>query len=100
MASQQHLDILKQGVKSWNKWRKKHPETQPDLRRADLADINKGMLNGVNFHRAKLDGANLNQTILSTACLTYADLSDADLSAANLSHVDLAVLISSSQTSL
>lgn len=89
MPNQQHLDILKQGVKSWNKWRKKHPEIQPDLRRADLADINKGMLNGVNFHRAKLDGANLNQAILSTARLSYADLSDADLSGANLSHADL-----------
>ena len=89
MTNQQHLDMLKQGVRTWNKWRKKHPEIQPDLRKANLADLNKGMLNGVNFHRADLAGANLNKAILSSAHLSYADLSGADLSQANLSYADL-----------
>ncbi len=83
MANQQHLDMLKQGVRSWNKWRKKPPEVQPNLRKANLADLNKGMLNGVNFHRADLAGANLSKAILSSARLSYADLSEADLSGAN-----------------
>ena len=89
MTNQQHLDMLKQGVRIWNKWRKKHPEVQPDLRKANLADLNKGMLNGVNFHRADLAGANLSKAILSSARLSYAELSEADLSGANLSHADL-----------
>jgi len=36
MANQEHLDILKQGVKTWNKWREKHPDIQPDLSEAHL----------------------------------------------------------------
>src|SRR5947207_4199158 len=36
MANQVHLDILKQGIEVWNKWRNEHPEIQPDLREADL----------------------------------------------------------------
>ncbi len=36
MANQEHLDILKQGVETWNQWRKEHPEIQPDLGEAIL----------------------------------------------------------------
>ena len=38
MANQEHLDILKQGVDEWNRWRQKHPEILPDLREADLSE--------------------------------------------------------------
>src|SRR2546429_9894236 len=31
MANQEHLDLLKQGVDVWNKWREEHPEIKPDL---------------------------------------------------------------------
>ena len=31
MANQEHLDILKQGVEVWNKWRKEYPKINPDL---------------------------------------------------------------------
>ena len=37
MANQQHLDILKQGVETWNQWRKENPDINPDLREADLS---------------------------------------------------------------
>jgi len=31
MADPEHLAVLEQGIKAWNKWRKRHPEIQPDL---------------------------------------------------------------------
>ena len=40
MANQVHLDILKQGIEVWNKWRNEHPEIRPDLREADLRFAN------------------------------------------------------------
>ncbi len=47
MANQKHLDILKQGVETWNLWRKKHPSILPDLSNADLnsADLDDADLN-------------------------------------------------------
>jgi hypothetical protein len=37
MANQEYLDILKQGVEVWNKWREEHPdEVEIDLSGADL----------------------------------------------------------------
>lgn len=40
MANQEHLDILKQGVDTWNAWRKQHKEALPDFREADLQEAN------------------------------------------------------------
>ena len=39
MANQEHLDILKQGVKAWNQWRKEHPEVEPDLSEIQFARL-------------------------------------------------------------
>jgi hypothetical protein len=36
MANQEHLDMLKRGVDTWNMWREEHPEIQPDLSKVDL----------------------------------------------------------------
>ncbi len=36
MANEEHLAILKQGVKAWNAWREEHQETLPDLEHANL----------------------------------------------------------------
>src|SRR5438045_84900 len=48
MANQEHLDILKQGVKTWNQWRKEHSDMQPDLKGADLYNAN---LQGVDLSK-------------------------------------------------
>jgi uncharacterized protein YjbI with pentapeptide repeats len=86
MANQEHLDLLKQGVGTWNTWREKHPEIQPDLGGANLsnADFSKVNLSGAylgrtNFHRTKLAQANLSKAILKRANLTKADLTEANL---------------------
>ncbi len=50
MANQAHLDILKQGVEAWNRWREKHLDIHPDLI-------------GVDFCKADLSQANLSEAV-------------------------------------
>jgi hypothetical protein len=71
MANLEHLDILQQGVETWNQWRNQHRDIRADLSRTDLSDAN---LSDANLRGADLRGANLR---------------DADLTAANLSQVGL-----------
>ena len=95
MANQKHLDILKQGVDVWNKWRESSEE-KPDLSKADLSNAN---LSGANLSGAGLSGVNLSGADLRRADLGKANLRDdnlpgailsgADLSEANLSGADL-----------
>ncbi len=102
MANQEHLDILTQGVRIWNEWRKQHPEVQqPDLRSANLsevdlkgANLSKANLGGADLRRANLGGADLNganlyEANLGGADLTSANLTSVDLTGANLSDADL-----------
>ena len=86
MANFEHLAILKQGVETWNRWRKKRLSVTPDLERADLfeAHLHEANLNGANTFKANLARANL-----SGANLSGADLRSANLSGANLSGADL-----------
>src|SRR6266480_245579 len=81
MANQEHLAILKQGVKVWNKWREEHSDIQPDLSDANLYQAN---LYQANLYQANLHEANLGEASLGYAHLTYANLSKADLSKADL----------------
>ena len=91
MAKPQHLDILKQGVEVWNRWRKENPETPPDLSHAILfganlskADLRMAKLGGVKLRGANLSGANLRGADLVEADLIGVDLSGAKLREANL----------------
>jgi hypothetical protein len=43
VANQEHLDILKQGVETWNQWWQEHHDIQPDLSGVDLSEA---FLNG------------------------------------------------------
>jgi hypothetical protein len=81
MANPEHLEILKRGVKVWNKWRDEHKEVVPDLNGADLslADIRLA-----NLSRAKLSSATLRSADLKSADLRSTDLSGAVLSGAEL----------------
>jgi len=96
MANQEHLDILKQGVWTWNQWRKKHIDIRPDLSRADLsrailweADLREATLSGADLSGANLAYADLSQADLSGAALHNADFSRADLSGAKLDDANL-----------
>lgn len=91
MANHEHLEILKQGVEVWNKWRKDNSKINPDLSEADIEALN---FSGINFHRTMLIGAKLGTSSLCGADLSYASLQNAflmgaDLTAANLVNSDL-----------
>lgn len=89
------------GVKLWNEWRDKNPNTQPNLRLAELsgqvlidvnlsgADLSGANLSVCEMTNANLDGANLSDTNLSFAGLSGAILSNANLHGANLQGIDL-----------
>jgi uncharacterized protein YjbI with pentapeptide repeats/class 3 adenylate cyclase len=77
MTIEEQLDILLQGARVWNVWRRKeHPEIQIDL-------------SGANLSRANLRGATLKEANLGRAVLQEADLSGANLTGANLSNANL-----------
>ena len=91
MANQEHLDILKQGVEVWNKWRENNKIVMPDLNTANLVnedlhfyELYLTKLNGADLSGANLVGANLNGSILNSA-----NLIGATLIAANLDGIDL-----------
>lgn len=86
MTKKLHLDLLKEGVVSWNQWREKNPEIQLDLYKANLSGAN---LRGVHLSEANLREANLTGADLREANLYMAKLSGANLSAAKLSEADL-----------
>jgi len=96
MTNEEHLDLLKQGVHTWNKWREKNCEIQPDLSGANLIWVNRSGANPIraNLHRADFQQANLSKADLSGADLTRTSLyktnfSEANLQEANLSYANL-----------
>src|SRR6266487_1755184 len=103
MTNQEHLDILKQGVEVWNKWRQEYPEVKPDLSDADLSKIT---LTGFitrkftfgyhpNFYSASIIGVDLTGANLARANLSKAEMAGADLKGANFTEAVLidAILI-------
>jgi TIR domain/Pentapeptide repeats (8 copies) len=86
MANPEHLQILKQGVETWNAWRKQHEDIRPDLSEANLSEA---ILSGADLSEANFEAANLSKAKLSKANLSEAKLSEANLSEANLSEANL-----------
>jgi len=72
MANEEHLRILKQGVEAWNKWREENPDTEPDLRGANLSRAN---LSGANLSRANLREANVERALVGRSRFGDVDLS-------------------------
>ncbi len=89
MANPEHLEILKQGVEVWNKWRDENPEIFPDLSMLDLRnmDISFANLRHADLTHADLEHANLRHADLSHSEISYAYLINADLNNATLSYV-------------
>jgi Pentapeptide repeats (8 copies) len=90
LANKRHLNILRGGVKTWNKWREEHPKIQPDLSGAELnARLGFANLRGANLREAMLFGANLGGANLSRADLLGTSLDGAHLGEANLFKANL-----------
>jgi hypothetical protein len=86
MANNEHVALLKQGVAAWNAWRRENPDIRPDLREADLREVNLG---GANLIKADLRRTDLREADLSGAGLIRADLREVNLGGANLRGADL-----------
>ena len=96
MAIPQHLDVLKQGIKAWNKWRQENPGAEPDLAGAKLskanlkkANLSETDLRWADLTSANLESANLNRADLRRAILSRTNFKRANLSEANLSETYL-----------
>ncbi|MBW2144226.1 MAG: pentapeptide repeat-containing protein [Deltaproteobacteria bacterium] len=76
MAHQKHIEILKQGVDVWNKWRKEHLSEKP-------------YLTGVNLRGAKFSGGAFSRSHLMGAYLGWADFSKTDFNKAHLARANL-----------
>jgi hypothetical protein len=100
MANDEHLKLLKQGVKAWNEWRVKHPEILPDLRMTNLshadlseADLTEADLANANLNASFFDNGNLTSANLTGANLVSAELVGANLSNAVLQNADFTVAL-------
>jgi uncharacterized protein YjbI with pentapeptide repeats len=91
MTNLEQLEILKQGVRVWNRWRAENPGVDINLSGSDLygVDLGGANLNGANLERAFLEKANLVKADLIGANLSQANLIDARLFEANLTGANL-----------
>jgi kumamolisin len=84
MANPQHLEALRKGSAAWALWREDHPDTVPDLSRAQLAGVD---LQDSDLIDADLSSANLRRAKLAKCNLAGARLGGADLTGAQLPEV-------------
>jgi len=96
MANLVDIQLIKQGVETWNRMRRENPKHRPDLNGIILAganlcevDLHRTNLSGTSLKGANLSGAFLLEADLSGACLHGANLSGANLGEANLSGASL-----------
>lgn len=91
MANQEHLDLLRQGVKAWNQWRETEPDMDVDLRSAHLdgARLAEIHLEKADLTGIQLKNANLAEAHLEGAWLLGAHLENANLAEAHLEGVGL-----------
>ncbi len=91
MSKKSHIDIIKQGVDIWNKWRAEHPDETPNLFNENLCffTLIDADFRGVNLWEAKLRKARLWRADLQKSDLCFCDLSGAELADARLKEANL-----------
>lgn len=82
MANEEHLAILRQGVKVWNEWRKENPHIKPDLTKVRFKIFS-------NYSKANFSESNLSEANFSGNSLTETNFSAADLTKVNLAQTNL-----------
>jgi len=75
MATQNHLKILKDGWRTWQDWRREHPDIIPNLKRATLSGVD---LVDFDLTRVNFRGADLSYATIAVTSLAYANLASAD----------------------
>jgi uncharacterized protein YjbI with pentapeptide repeats len=92
MANPHQLETLKRGAEAWNEFRRRNPDVIPDLREAQLTNLDLSRtrlddadLSGADLSKAQLSHASLHRARLSSASLILADLLGAVLNEADLS---------------
>jgi uncharacterized protein YjbI with pentapeptide repeats len=101
LAKQEQVEILRQGVETWNKWRKANPGIKPDLSHVHLDEIKLNdeqyvkryddgsfILKGPNFRNANMESASFRKASLDNADFEKAFLKNADLTGASLLNAD------------
>jgi len=85
MADEEHLAVLRQGVRAWNAWRQANPGLRPNLSGANLdgADLSQAKLHWTNLYGASLQG-----TVLNDADLIRAELTAANANGAKFTRAD------------
>lgn len=86
MPNPQHIEIIHQGVITWNTWRKNNPHTDPDLSRSSLSRL---YLRGANLSETNLFMTSLEECDLTEASFFKAILKQSVLSKANLQQANL-----------
>lgn len=89
-------ELIKLGASTWNQWRILNPDTEVDLREADLEHQNLRGVNlrganlvGTRFREAELQSADFNGADLTLSDLGRSDLTDACFEKANLSNATI-----------
>lgn len=91
MANREHLKILKQGVKVWNRWREDNPRIFADLSHTELNDLD---LEGANLgltdlRVTKISECNLSSAIFSNASMTHTTFNNVQLVGTDLSKLNI-----------
>ena len=91
MAEQKHVDVLREGVFSWNRWRFDNPDIRPDLINMGhfKGDLKHANMSGVDLTSTCLMGQNLYKTDFTDAILNDVTLSQARLIETNFKNADL-----------
>jgi hypothetical protein len=101
VGAQEHIEILRKGVKIWNKWRAQNALVVPRLPRVGLkgrylsgidlrnSDLTSADLSDADLSNSRLSGAVLNRALMIRTNLFRADLSATDLRSAILADAHL-----------
>ena len=86
MAIREHVEKVKEGIASFNEWRKINPSVVPDLSHEDLTGLSADKIKNwdISSEGYNFENANLWNTKLAEGCLIFSNLKNAILIQADL----------------